>query len=133
MIRFCIINQTQNSPYRVLGYISPKPFMLLPVGLDKVTIRSSGNDVGLGDFVVASVDNALGFGPAQLRRAYSCPEDSLATATSIADNVSCGVIAQIIAGSTYQNGWKKPMMPSQSLALLLRLIESIHGNGFRVE
>ena len=74
--------------------------------------------VALVNVVVACVDDACGFGPALLCRADGGPEDAFATA-------SCVTIFHkhirnhpmyLRKAHAYQNGWKKPTMPLQSLS-----------------
>jgi hypothetical protein len=73
------------------------------------------DDRVLVDVVVARVDYTESFGVAFLGCADGCPEDAFAASSCIA-MVVVSVLSQWHGGSSYQKGWKKPMMPSHSWA-----------------
>lgn len=50
-----------------------------------VSHLDSSDNVGLGDFMVASINDALGFGPTELGRTNGSPEDSLTTTSRVAE------------------------------------------------
>lgn len=54
-------------------------------GLSWVLHLDSSDNVSLGHFMVASINDALGFGPTELRGTNGSPEDSLTTTSRIAE------------------------------------------------
>lgn len=72
----------------------------------------------LVNVVVTGVDNAGGLRPALLRCSNGCPEDSFAATARVARFMS-GRLYISLRVIAYQNGWKKPTMPSHCLSCLL--------------
>lgn len=81
-------------------------------------------DSSLVDIVVAGVDDAGSLRPALLGGSNSCPEDSLAAAAciTVCGSVWPGILFQVMS---YQNGWKKPTMPSHCLSCWSRTRPSV--------
>lgn len=85
--------------------------------MDIETVFYTLEDRCLVDVVVASVDYAYTFGPALLSGSNGSPKDTLATTpgiTIVARSALPGVQRAML--NAYQNGWKKPTMPFQSLS-----------------
>lgn len=75
-------------------------------------------DCSLVDIVVAGVDNAGGLGPALLRCSNGSPKDPFASTASVTRG-TVSIYKEMLRGAPYQNGWKKPTMPSHCLSCLL--------------
>lgn len=94
------------------------------VQVDVEAVLDTLKDCSLVDIVVAGIDDAGSFRPTLLCCTNRCPENSFAAAASVATYL-VNIVISGFEESQYQNGWKKPTMPSHCWSRLLPTFPSV--------